>query len=228
MISRREFVQAILGLTLLPRELLAKHVDADLIDWHTFQSEMNKIATAAMYDHIDQREMSQQGLYYLQRLNVKSTPFIDAVENSFETGNQFWLWQRLIKQSNLNGGILHIDKENVVPLHDHPGATGMLKIIAGEVEIWNFDVREKGIASLVKLKRTSRRILRSGDVAVLHPEQGNIHALRSITQECSMLDFFIPPYKRSERSWYEPLDKNWFDMVHIACRRIPQHEYTML
>ena len=228
MISRREFVQAILGLTLLPRELLAKQVDNKLIDWHTFQSEINRIATATMHGHLDQRKMSQQSLFYLQQLDVKSTTFIDAVENSFETGNQFWLWQRLIKQSNLNGGILHIDKENLVPLHDHPGATGMLKIIHGEVEIWNFDVREKEVSSLVELKRTSRRILRAGDVAVLHPDQGNIHALRSITQECSMLDFFIPPYKGSERSWYEPLDKSWFDMVHFVCKKIPQHEYTMI
>jgi hypothetical protein len=40
-----------------------------------------------------------------------------------------------------------------------------------------------------------------------------------------MLDFFIPPYKRSQRSWYRPLDEDWFNRDKISCRKIPQDDY---
>lgn len=105
----------------------------------------------------------------------------------------------------------------------------MVRIISGEVEAWQFDEikqtagAEQGVAELT---RVSRQILRPGDTAVLTPDKGNIHALRSISRGSRMLDFFIPPYKRSQRNWFEPLAENWFDMERLSCRKIPQHVYT--
>ncbi len=104
----------------------------------------------------------------------------------------------------------------------------MVKIISGEAEIWQFDNVSNDKTSsgdVAELVRVSHNILRAGDMAVLTPERGNIHALRSVSNNCSMLDFFIPPYKRSQRSWFEPNIKNWFDKENIVCKKIPQHEY---
>jgi len=132
-----------------------------------------------------------------------------------------------MKAENINGGILNIDNKQVVQLHDHPGATGMVRIISGEVEIWQFDNSTDNAATqdINELTRVSRNILRAGDVAVLTPDNGNIHALRSISKTCSMLDFFIPPYEKSQRNWFEPLEDNWFDKEKILCRRISQHVF---
>jgi len=58
------------------------------------------------------------------------------------------------------------------------------------------------------------------------PDKGNIHALKSVSKECRMLDFFIPPYERSERSWFEPLKKNWFAEETILCQKVSQHAYS--
>jgi hypothetical protein len=63
-------------------------------------------------------------------------------------------------------------------------------------------------------------------MTVLTPQKGNIHALRAVSKQCRMLDFFIPPYQRSQRSWYVPLAENWFVEERVACRKIPQHAYT--
>ena len=107
----------------------------------------------------------------------------------------------------------------------------MVRVISGETEVWLFDEikAEKGKADdsgIVELVCLSRRVLKPGDTAVLTPDKGNIHALKAVSQQCSMLDFFIPPYQRSQRNWYQPLATDWFDKEKVACRKIPQHAYS--
>jgi len=198
--------------------------DAGAIDWPVFQQRMHALAEAQAASSIDQQALVVRGLK-----DISSPQFMVAVDAAYETGNRYWLWQRLVKEQNINGGILNINSAQLVQLHDHPGATGLLRIISGEVEVWQFDEpADPGAATseeLRELTRVSRKVLRAGDMAVLTPEKGNIHALRSISEECRMLDFFIPPYAASQRNWYQPQSENWFDKERILCRKIPQHAY---
>ena len=190
---------------------------------------MDALAESQSASSIDQQALITSGLQNLKQLDISSPQFLAAVDASYETGNRYWLWQRMIKAQNINGGILNINSEQLVQLHDHPGATGLLRIISGEVEVWQFDVSaDKDTAAppeMCELTRVAHEILRAGDMAVLTPDKGNIHALRSISEECRMLDFFIPPYEASQRNWYQPQLKDWFDQERILCRRIPQHAY---
>ena len=204
------------------------------INWTKCRSQMAALAKANASGLISQQTVAVQGRMYLTQLDIESAEFKHAVDAAYESGNQYWLWQRLIKDSNINGGILSINNDQPVPLHDHPGASGMLRIISGETEVWQFDEinsgnnsREKngGDQDIVELELAMHRVLKPGDVALLTPEQGNIHALRALTAQCSMLDFFIPPYERSQRSWYKPLTNNWFDKEKVACRKFPQAEF---
>ena len=231
MISRRELLLAATA-TLLPAKVMAI-AEKKNTSWSEFQTQMTVLAAAGANRNIDQKAVSKRGMQYLKQLDIHSSEFKDAVDASYETGNRYWLWQRMIKAQNINGGILNIDSDQLVQLHDHPGATGMVRIISGEVEAWQFDVLaqderakgagEQGVAELVLV---SHRVLKVGDMAVLTPDRGNIHALRAISKQCRMLDFFIPPYQRSQRNWYEPLAENWFNKKRVTCRKIPQHAYT--
>ena len=83
--------------------------------------------------------MAAQGKQLLQQLDTTEQAFQTAVQAAYESGNRFWLWQRLTRASNINGGILTIEQGEDVPLHDHPGATGMVRVLTGEVEVWQFD-----------------------------------------------------------------------------------------
>ncbi len=230
MISRRQLLLAAASAVLLPAGGKASSNTSNKISWLEFQSQMAELASSKVGGKISQKAVAERGMQYLKRLDISSAEFKAAVDESYETGNRYWLWQRMIKQQNINGGILNIDSEQMVQLHDHPGATGMVRIISGETEVWLFDEAKQSEAEsqqdVTELVRVSRRILRAGDTAVLTPNKGNIHALRAISKECRMLDFFIPPYERSQRNWFEPLEKNWFDKEKIACRKIPQHAYT--
>ena len=230
MISRRRLLLATVSAALLPGVVAASSAASRKLSWSAFQQQMSKLADERVSAGLDQKAIAERGMRYLKQLDIHSPEFKAAVEASYESGNRYWLWQRMIKGQNLNGGILNIDSDQLVQLHDHPGATGMVRIISGEVEAWQFDEAGQSetdaARGVARLNSFSRRILKAGDMAVLTPDEGNIHALRSLTRECRMLDFFIPPYQRSERHWYEPLAEKWFDQKTIVCKKISQQAYA--
>ena len=230
MISRRRLLMSVASGMLLPGVVMASVGMREQLSWADFQKQMVKLAKEKQDSTLTQDEIASSGIRYLKKLDIHSTEFKRAVAESYESGNQYWLWQRLMKQHNINGGILNIDSEKMVQLHDHPGATGMVRIISGEAEVWQFDeIHHHGAGKNqdeVELVRTARKVLRPGDTANLTPGKGNIHALKSITEECRMLDFFIPPYEISKRSWFEPMVDDWFDMKKLSCRKIPHTIYN--
>ena len=229
-IGRRRFLLSSLAIACCAsvplRAVVAEIADAG-DDWGAFVARMQDLADSYDLGNATRDQLASRGLQYLQTLDIESASFTAAVADAYESGNDFWLWQRMVKDINLNGGILNIDRSRTVQLHDHPGATGILRIISGEVEIWQYDrVSDSADRSTAVLQRTERRILKPGDTAVLSPDKGNIHALKSISAECRMLDFFIPPYRPAQRSWFEPLDKGWKDRERLACRCISQEDYN--
>lgn len=209
---------------------LMQQIKTGPVNWLKFEEMISEIANHSLSKTLTDRGI-EQALQQLKKLDITASDFKVAVENAFESGNRYWLWQRLIKAENINGGILNISREHLVQLHDHPGATGMLRIISGQAEVWQYDRISKCVnkhdETIAQLKLVSRRIMKPGDMAVLTPEKGNVHALRSVSKECRMLDFFIPPYRTSQRSWYEPLQRQWIDKANIDCREIPQHQYSV-
>lgn len=225
MTTRRELLAAA-GVMLLPRWVLA---GTPRESWQVFIDGMSRLAASNADGIASEKAVAIHGIRMLQQLDVSSSAFAGAVGEAYETGNRFWMWQRLTREPVLNGGILTVGQAQDVPLHDHPGATGLLRLLTGELEVWQFDrlpasARQQA-DGLSELQRVTHRVLRPGDTAILSPLHGNIHALRARSGECSMLDYFIPPYTRSARTWYEPLDADWFDGERITCRCIPEDDF---
>ncbi|MDX2457361.1 MAG: hypothetical protein QNL87_07625 [Gammaproteobacteria bacterium] len=139
MIARRTFMLASLATALLPRAVTAgMHADQSLL-WTDYLGAMKQLASAYADRAITQHAMAIRGMQLLQQLDTSDKAFQSAVNTAYESGNRFWLWQRLTKESGVKGGILNIEQDQDVPLHDHPGATGMVRVLTGEVEVWQFD-----------------------------------------------------------------------------------------
>jgi len=231
MINRRHIIAGFISVAavMVKQDPLAAGIALpDKIEWKEFTARMKELSELFAVGGVDQRGMEQKGLQLISRLDIDAPSFDEAVNNSYESGNLFWLWQRMIKSGRLDGGILNIDRTQMIPLHDHPGATGMVRVISGETEVWKFerlgtDVHQPGKA---QLKLIFHGILRPGDTATVTPQNGNIHALRSVSEECRMLDFFIPPFERRDLLYFKPDDDNWFDKSQISCRAIPRTEFT--
>jgi len=222
MIPRRDFLKLFAAFVLMPDSLLASQVASKGLGWSQFISSMKALA-----GHSENAELTaQQGLALLASLDVHANDFSQQVSNAWESGNRFWVWQRLTREKDILGGILSIEKGQDIPMHDHPGATGMVRILEGEAEVWQYDVVARTDSTgQVELKQHLHRRLKPGDTAFLLPTKGNIHTLRSITSECRMLDYFIPPYQRMERKWYVPIRQQWSDKDIVRCREIPEQEF---
>ena len=228
MLNRRNFMLASLATTLLPATVTAGMRVEKPLSWLDYEDRMKHLALAYADRTVTQRDTAALGMQLLQQLNTGDNAFQAAVHSAYESGNRFWLWQRLTKDRGINGGILNIEQGQDIPLHDHPGATGMVRVLTGEVEVWQFDrsimtVEESD--GQAALERVTHRIMRPGDIAVLLPDSGNIHALRAHSRQCSMLDYFIPPYERSKRTWYQPDDDNWYHKTRITCRCIAENDF---
>ena len=228
MLNRRNFVLASLTATLLPAGVTAGMRTHKTLSWADYLREMKQLASDYGDRTVTQADIAAQGVQLLQQLDTSDSAFLAAIQDSYESGNHFWLWQRLTKESTINGGILNIEQDQNVPLHDHPGATGMVRVLTGEVEVWQFDCAAKAAGKSEKhdvLELVTHRIMQPGDIAVLSPDSGNIHALRAHSSECSMLDYFIPPYERSERTWYLPVNNDWHDKARISCESISENDF---
>jgi hypothetical protein len=231
MINRRTFMLTSLATVLTPRAVTAT-TRADIsLSWTDYLDEMKQLASAYADKAITQGDMAARGMQLLQQLDIADNEFQAAVHASYESGNRFWLWQRLTKESDIKGGILNIGQDHDVPLHDHPGATGMIRVLTGEVEVWQFDrsitATATKTAGRTVLERVTHRVMHAGDIAILSPDRGNIHALRALSKACSMLDYFIPPYERSDRTWYQPVDDGWYDKTRITCKSITENDFYM-
>jgi hypothetical protein len=194
-------------------------------NWSQFLMSMHQLANTFASGSLSVEGVPGVGLSLLKDLDVNAADFRNAVNEAYESGNRFWLWQRLVNSAYLNGGILNIDNTNAIPLHDHPGATGMLRIIEGEAEVWQYDAKAIPGKQKSMLKLAFHKVLKPGDVAMLTPGKGNIHSVKSVSKECRMLDFFIPPYNRKARSWYVPEQGNWQGRNEIICKKVSEFEF---
>lgn len=98
-----------------------------------------------------------------------------------------------------------------IPLHDHPGMNGMLKVLYGKVSVRCFDKLEDGLSSspphfdppLAPLETSSvwRSALRSvteysetSGPCLLSPVRDNLHQIDALDGPAAFLDILAPPY----------------------------------
>ena len=227
MLDRRHFMLASLTTAMLPGAVIAGITGPPPLTWMDYLAEMKRLASAHANRTVTQDDVATRGMQLIRQLDVADPALQDAALSAFESGNRFWLWQRLTRESGIKGGVLNIEQGEDIPLHDHPGATGMVRVLSGEVEVWQCDPPPATGEDQVVLERVPHRILPPGDTAVLSPNSGNIHALRARSKTCRMLDYFIPPYVRRERNWFLPVDENWSNRQRITCQRIPEDDFTL-
>lgn len=92
-----------------------------------------------------------------------------------------------------------------IPLHDHPGMNGMLKVLYGKVNIRCYDKLDKAAGAEAEHERqgdaVSRAALRSSGQfspqsgpCVLSPAKDNLHEIDAVDGPAAFLDILAPPY----------------------------------
>ncbi|XP_078079756.1 2-aminoethanethiol dioxygenase-like isoform X2 [Mustelus asterias] len=113
-------------------------------------------------------------------------------------------------------GIFLLQGGASIPLHDHPGMHGLLKVLYGNVAIKSFDKDEAGsgpaadpgagvqfnpplrqcqLAALYRSLRGSTEVLsQANGPCILTPLQNNMHQIDALDGPAAFLDILAPPY----------------------------------
>ncbi|XP_069756861.1 2-aminoethanethiol dioxygenase-like [Narcine bancroftii] len=128
-------------------------------------------------------------------------------------------------------GVFLLQSGACIPLHDHPGMHGLLKVLYGQVVIKCFDKEEAAGAEadaggvqfnppLLQCQRAAlrRSLRRSCDVlseadgpCLLTPAQGNVHQIEARHGPAAFLDILAPPYDPSEGR-----DCHYFKVLQVS------------
>jgi hypothetical protein len=167
----------------------------------------------------------QQGLQQLaQRQGVKQH-LLERYSNSIEqflvtacgeTGtadtntrsHQPWGWSPMLESPDLNVGALTVFMDSDIPLHDHPGSSGLLIVLRGRVRVQSYQVASAGDLRQVQpleLEQTGNVELDEGQYISFGPSENNIHSLHAIDDDCVLFDVLFSPYQPAQRSYFMPV-----------------------
>lgn len=129
---------------------------------------------------------------------------------------RLWGWELLAELGSMKVGLMTVDADNPIGLHDHPGSSGAQLVLAGEVRVVQYQhspVSPLSPLSLVSksgskrcnLERVSESLLSKADSAAFTPDFGNIHELVSTQQQTIILNLVLNPYNEADRNWYFPI-----------------------
>lgn len=140
-----------------------------------------------------------------------------------------WGWQPYISEPEIRIGLLEIYKNDPIPIHDHPGASGILLVFEGELVIKQYElehvVRENRM-NLANLSMRSQQRLANTQYAFITPGQGNIHSLDAVSDVCIVLDVLLTPYDEKQRSWFLPVNNKTSHSRIFTAFRLNEQTFT--
>ncbi|XP_039640232.1 2-aminoethanethiol (cysteamine) dioxygenase b [Perca fluviatilis] len=117
-------------------------------------------------------------------------------------------YMHICEMDQFSMGVFLLKSGASIPLHDHPGMHGMLKVLYGKVRISCFDRLERqgctpAAPPLPPAQKGAlrRSLLRSTDVyteesgpCVLSPDRDNLHQIDAVDGPTAFMDILAPPY----------------------------------
>ncbi|KAM9325327.1 2-aminoethanethiol dioxygenase [Gastrophryne carolinensis] len=116
-------------------------------------------------------------------------------------------YMHICETDSFSMGVFLLKGGTGIPLHDHPGMHGMIKVLYGKVRIMGFDKMEAvppgDLPDLqpYQCQGVVRALLRSsGEYAddsppcLLSPHRDNVHQISAVDGPAAFLDILAPPY----------------------------------
>lgn len=110
-------------------------------------------------------------------------------------------YMHICETDGFSMGVFLLKGGSGIPLHDHPGMHGMLKVLYGTVRISGFDKMEPQPAAAGHDGSLLRAVLRStGEYSdssppcLLSPHRDNLHQISAVDGPAAFLDILAPPY----------------------------------
>ncbi|KAM7408250.1 hypothetical protein PAMA_002110 [Pampus argenteus] len=112
-------------------------------------------------------------------------------------------YMHICETDQFSMGVFLLKSGASIPLHDHPGMHGMLKVMYGKVRISCFDrlQRPAGSPQTAQSGSLRRSVLRStaeytedSGPCILSPDRDNLHQIDAVDGPTAFMDILAPPY----------------------------------
>ncbi|KAG8539463.1 hypothetical protein GDO81_020888 [Engystomops pustulosus] len=108
-------------------------------------------------------------------------------------------YMHICETDGFSMGVFLLKGGSSIPLHDHPGMHGMLKVLYGKVRISGFDKMEpqppgNSGAVLRAVLRSTGEYSDSSPPCLLSPHRDNLHQISAVDGPAAFLDILAPPY----------------------------------
>ncbi|CAF93016.1 unnamed protein product, partial [Tetraodon nigroviridis] len=122
-------------------------------------------------------------------------------------------YMHICETEGFSMGVFLLKSGASIPLHDHPGMNGMLKVLYGKVSVCSYDKLDDNLSvcpipsqfeppiapfQTVSLRRTvfrsSAEYTENSGPCLLTPAQDNLHQINAVEGPAAFLDILAPPY----------------------------------
>lgn len=179
-------------------------------------SQINLLLKHALQTFTCTKEMFNQNLDILTKLMNKIS--LDDVRiNPVLLSNVVWekpnkapaTYVHIYEDLNMTVGVFVLKPGLVLPLHDHPGMHGLIKVIHGKVKITSYSlntdsteifknensqVLSESMNTLIAEKTSEITVDSSNACSILYPEHRNIHQVECLNGPAAFMDILSPPY----------------------------------
>ncbi|XP_077469983.1 2-aminoethanethiol dioxygenase-like [Stigmatopora argus] len=138
-------------------------------------------------------------------------------------------YMHICETEHFSMGVFLLKSGARIPLHDHPGMHGVLKVLYGKVRVSCFDRPDAGeerprLGALRRsVLRSSAEVTDASEPCVLTPERDNLHQIDAVDGPAAFLDVLAPPYDPEDGR-----DCHYFRVLQGAEVREPNREVLLM
>ncbi len=152
-------------------------------------------------DYLGQASMYLKQAFQAVTILRESTKAINDTTNRTKTP---WDWFPLHKDEEIRAGVVGINPYRPIPIHDHPGASGILLVLEGHIieRSYQIDSTQEKATGLVELIPGQKRYLDAGQWSVFMPDWNNLHSLSAMSRPAMAFSIQFHPYDERVRNWF--------------------------
>ena len=129
----------------------------------------------------------------------------------------------LFENHNIKASLVILENGRSLPLHDHPGASGMMFVVDGSVNICHCNAEPLKPGQPLSLNVVQKNTLEKNDVSWFTANEKNIHSIEAVSPRALLLVIHTPVFSSQQQSYYFPLAGSLYTGSRVQAQRINAH-----
>ena len=126
----------------------------------------------------------------------------------------------LFENRTMKASLVALDKGRGLPLHDHPGASGLMLVIDGSISVCHCNIKPRQPGQLLSLNVLQTNTLNEGETSWFTKTERNVHSVEATSQRAVLLVVHTPPFAVQQQSYYFPINISTYECTTLHVQRI--------